>query len=321
MTTLPRMFSIGLVLSAGGALGDPWHSGVLSRLEELSGWDARTSDLIVGTSAGSFTGASLRAGLSSADSAARHQGLPLSVEGQALIDLITTRYEETKEPRDWRPWSPRMSARAMWPPWKLDPVRIALGGLPRGNISGAAIASRVDEMNPHGWPEAPLWIVTVRSDDGRRVVFGRDDVNGSLGQATQASSAIPIVYAPVRIGKREYIDGAVHSSTNADLVATLGFDLVIVSSVMTAKAETRNWITDPRRAWFGTKLDDEVNKIHGRGAAVVVIEPDASTLGELVAADPEARLRALHAGREAVDRTLAGQRGSGIRSLIDRATN
>jgi len=313
------MFSIGLVLSAGGSLGDPWHSGVLSRLEEITNWDARSADLIVGTSAGSFTGTSLRAGLSSADCAARHEGLALSDQGQELIDRISTPYEELKEPRDWRPWSPRVSAHAMWPPWKTDPVRLALGGLPRGNRSGAAIAKRVDEMNPQGWPDAPLWIVAVRSDDGRRVVFGRDDVKGTLGQATQASSAIPMIYSPVQIGKREYVDGAVHSSTNADLVSALGFDLVIVSSVMTAQPEARSWITDPKRAWFGTKLDAEVEQIRSRGAAVAVIEPGSSALGELVANDPDARLRALRAGRTAVDQTLEGHQGEAISALIDRA--
>ncbi len=313
------MFSIGLVLSAGGPIGDPWHSGVLSRLEELTDWDARTSDLIVGTSAGSFTGTSLRAGLSSADSATRHEGGPLSVEGQALLDRITTPYAEAKQARDWRPWSPRMSARAMWPPWNADPVRLALGGLPRGNLSGAAIATRIDELHPDGWPDAPIWIVAVRNDDGRRVVFGRDDVRGSVGQASQASSAIPVVYTPVQIGKREYIDGAVHSSTNADLVAALGFDLVIVSSVMTVESDASSWITDPKRAWFAKKLADEVEQVRSRGAAVVVFEPDSDTAGGLSISDPDSRLRALHGGRAAVDRVLDGYRGDGIRSLIDRA--
>ena len=49
------MFSIGLVLSAGGPLGDPWHSGVLGRLQETTGWDARTADLVIGTTAGAIT--------------------------------------------------------------------------------------------------------------------------------------------------------------------------------------------------------------------------------------------------------------------------
>ncbi|NIS30826.1 MAG: patatin-like phospholipase family protein, partial [Actinobacteria bacterium] len=35
------MFSIGLVLSAGGMLGDPFHAGVLARLAATTGWDAR----------------------------------------------------------------------------------------------------------------------------------------------------------------------------------------------------------------------------------------------------------------------------------------
>ncbi len=314
------MFSIGLVLSAGGSLGDPWHSGVLARLEELTGWDPRTSELIVGTSAGGFTGSSLRAGIPAADCAARHEGRALSEEGQALFDRITTSYEEPEVPRDWRPWSPRLSARAMWPPWRADPVRFAYGSLPRGSRSGERIATRVDELHPAGWPEQPLWIVAVRGEDGRRVVFGRDDVRGTLGQATQASAAIPLVYTPVRIGTREYIDGAVHSATNADLTAMLAFDLVIVSSVMTATDDARSWVGDARRAWFSTKLDNEVEEIRSRGTAVVVMEPDRATVGELRAGDDESRVRALRAGRAAVDRVLAGHHGEGVRALLDRTS-
>ncbi len=313
------MISIGLVLSAGGSLGDPWHGGVVSRISELTGWDARSADLIVGTSAGSFTGSSLRAGLSATDCGARHLGEALSADGQAIAARVTTPYEEPEVPRDWRPWSPRVSARAVWPPWRADPVRLALGGLPRGNVSGDAIATRVDELHPEGWPDDPLWIVAVRNDDGRRVVFGRDDVSGSIGQAAQASSAIPVHYTPVPIGKREYIDGAVHSSTNADLVAPLGFDLVIVSSVMTASPEARSWLNDPSRMWFSTKLDREVQQIRSRGTAVVVIEPDDSAVGELVAGDPESRLRSFNAGRSSVNRVFEGHGGTGVRALLDRA--
>ena len=95
--------------------------------------------------------------------------------------------------------------------------------------------------------------------------------------------------------------------------------IVIVSSVMTIERDTRSWITDPKRAWFAKKLADEVEQVRSRGAAVVVIEPDAATAEGLSTRDPESRLRALRGGQAAVDRMLDDYRSDGIRSLINRA--
>ena len=55
---------VGLVLGAGGIVGQAYHAGVLAALEVDLGWDARTADVIVGTSAGSVMGTALRMGLS-----------------------------------------------------------------------------------------------------------------------------------------------------------------------------------------------------------------------------------------------------------------
>lgn len=315
------MFSVGVVCSAGGWRGDPWHSGVINQIHASTGWDARRADLLIGTSAGSFTSTALRAGIGPIDLAARHEGGTISAEGQAIIDRIVTPYEEPAESRDWRPSSLAMSARAMWPPWNSDPVRFAFGGIPRGTLNGGAIATRINELLPDGWPEQPTWIVAVRSNDGRRVVFGRDDVRGTVGQACQASSAIPAVYQPVTIGERDYIDGAVHSATNADLAAMAGFDLVIVSSVMTATADSRSWLRDPKRNWFAKKLDEEVEAIRSRGTAVVVVEPDGETLAHFDEIDTTARGSMVSLGRQAAERVLAGRDGDTIRALIQRAAD
>jgi len=314
------MFSIGLVLSAGGPLGDPWHSGVLGRLQETTGWDARTADLIVGTSAGSISATTLRAGVAAIDRMIHMTGGPISPEAQEIYDRVVTPYKEPETDRDWRPASPRMAMRAAWPPWKLDPIRLAMGNLPRGTRSGEPLETRINELLPDGWPDQPTWIVAVRMSDGRRVVFGRDDIRGNVGQAVRSSAAVPGAYMPGKVGEREYIDGGVHSSTNLDLTAMLGFDLVIVSSAMTATAGSRSWLADPTRAWFGNKLAAEAAEVRSRGTAVVIVEPDDDTLGELDKSADDARARATKAGASAVDRVLAGTDGVGLRELISRAT-
>ena len=69
------------------------------------------------------------------------------------------------------------------------------------------------------WPERPLWVCAVDLDSGERIVFGRDGVDAPIGVAVQASSSIPGFFRPVEHGGQRYVDGGVHSPTNADLLA------------------------------------------------------------------------------------------------------
>jgi predicted acylesterase/phospholipase RssA len=78
------MTRIGLVLGAGGAVGHAFHAGVLAGLAEVTGWDARDSEVIVGTSAGSVVGALLRAGLSGPDLAAHSTDGAMSEDGRRI---------------------------------------------------------------------------------------------------------------------------------------------------------------------------------------------------------------------------------------------
>ena len=85
---MPR---VGLVLGAGGVVGQAYQAGVLWALHEQAGWDARTADVIVGTSAGSVTGTLLRLGVAPGDLAARELGRPVSNEGAAVFDRLLPR--------------------------------------------------------------------------------------------------------------------------------------------------------------------------------------------------------------------------------------
>ncbi len=46
-----------VVLAAGGLVGQAFHLGVLTALQEVTGFDARTACTLVGTSAGSLVAA------------------------------------------------------------------------------------------------------------------------------------------------------------------------------------------------------------------------------------------------------------------------
>src|SRR6516162_6115815 len=73
-----RSTSIGLVLGAGGVVGQAYQAGVLAALERETSWDPHRAAVIVGTSAGSVTGAALRAGVPATDLAASLYGVRTS---------------------------------------------------------------------------------------------------------------------------------------------------------------------------------------------------------------------------------------------------
>jgi len=76
-------------------------------------------------------------------------------------------------------------------------------------------------------------IITATDIDGRgRVVFGRgyrDDV--PISEAVAASSCVPLLYRPYRIGDRYFCDGELVRTLSLDLAVEAGADVVIVSNV------------------------------------------------------------------------------------------
>ena len=230
-----EQISVGLVFSAGGAAAEAWHAGVVRALHDAAGWDSRNAELILGTSAGAITGLCLRAGIPPADIYAHRRGEPVSEEGQAIIDRVVTPYREGRSERDWSeqgPQSPTMVARSLWPPWQARPLHAAVGLLPRGTRTTEALQQRMAELHPETWPEARFWVPVVRLSDGKRVVFGRDDLQATAAEAVRASCAVPVLFEPVTVDGQRYIDGGLHSYTNADLMGPPAFDLVVVSSPM-----------------------------------------------------------------------------------------
>ena len=265
---------IGLVLGGGGLTGTAFHAGVISALAESGGWDARTAEVIVGTSAGSTSAALLRAGLPPSDFVARMAGTPMSREGeQVLGGLGPLRQPQRHERPARRPAAPGLLPSIARRPWRYRPGIAAAALLPEGNLAVDAGVSWIGDLFVD-WPAKPMWICTVRLDDGVRVVFGRDATT-SVRDAVTASCAIPGYFAPVVIDGRRHVDGGMWSIHNLDLVAGLGLDLVVVSAPMST--------ADPLAAERGTlvrlpvrrRLDREADQVRAAGTPVLVIQPDS----------------------------------------------
>jgi predicted acylesterase/phospholipase RssA len=79
----------------------------------------------------------------------------------------------------------------------------------------------------------PLALVAYDLDAGERRVFGaRPYLDVPVERAAAASSAIPIMYAPVRIDDRDYIDGGLGDVAHVDVAVELGSEAVLVINPM-----------------------------------------------------------------------------------------
>lgn len=274
--------SIGLVLGAGGVVGQAYQAGVLAALEREIGWDPRHASIIVGTSAGSVTGAALRVGVPATDLAASLYGVPTSRRGGAILRRIL--------PPDSAPL-PTPSVRSMLRPWNLPSpallVRtarrplafrpdVALSTLiPRGQLDITERARGLDDFIGGHWPDG-LRICAVRRSDGGRVVFGRTGAPPArLASAVLASCAIPGYFRPVSIEGRDYVDGGVHSVTNADVLRSEGLDIVVIISSMSAAHGSANGADGWLRRTVHRRMEREIARLQTAGTAVISLEPGA----------------------------------------------
>jgi predicted acylesterase/phospholipase RssA len=78
-----------------------------------------------------------------------------------------------------------------------------------------------------------LFIVASDLDAGRRAVFGQGELaDVPVARAVAASSAIPILYAPVEIGGRDYVDGGIGDTAHIDVAQQEGCRLIAVINPM-----------------------------------------------------------------------------------------
>jgi NTE family protein len=276
--------SVGLVLGAGGVVGQAYQAGVLAALQREAGWDPRQAACIVGTSAGSVTGAALRVGVPATDLAATLYGVPPSQGGGAILrHILPSDAGPLPAPsllsllRPWNLPSPALLARVARRPLAFRPEVAAMTLVPRGQIDISERARGLDEHAGDRWPDG-LHICAVRRSDGARVVFGRAGAPPTrLAAAVLASCAIPGYFRPVTIEGTEYVDGGVHSATNADVLKSEALDVVVIVSSMSAADGTVNGADGWLRRTVHRRLEREIARLADAGTAVITLEPGAES--------------------------------------------
>jgi NTE family protein len=85
--------------------------------------------------------------------------------------------------------------------------------------------------------------------------------------------AVPGYFAPVQIGRHSYVDGGVHSPTNAAVLRGQGLDTVVVIAPMSGPAGWRPGIFPAARRYAERLLQREVRALQAEGIRTVVFSP------------------------------------------------
>ena len=231
-----------LVLGGGGITGGVYEIGALRALDLLSvNHTVNQFDVYVGTSAGAAIAAMTANGVTPEEMMRVVHGVgpspfpdmdlslilrPNLVEFAKRLALMPARIAELA-----RELAPRLGHVSI-----MD-VIVGLGeGLPSGLYSGSGIEQYVrtvlsdpDRSDDFRELENELYIVATDLDTCERIVFGQAPWNDTpISRAVSASTALPVVYRPVRIGDRELVDGGLVSTTNLDVAVSAGAKLIVV---------------------------------------------------------------------------------------------
>src|SRR5215211_2206653 len=237
-----RASKTALVLGGGGITGSVYEIGALRALDLLAvNRTVNEFDVYVGTSAGSFVAAMLANGVTPEEM--------MRVLNRRLPSPITDIDQGTLLRPNYR----GLATSALLFPLRLAGVARELAGrigdvsimdvltgfsaaLPTGLYDGRAIERYVDEVlsdpdrtNDFRLLEQELYLPATDLDTTERVVMGEGEwADVPISGAVAASAALPMVYTPVELRGRQFVDGGIRSTTNIDVAVERGAKFIIV---------------------------------------------------------------------------------------------
>ena len=208
--TPPR---IALVLGAGGVPGGAYIRAAMAELEAITGWVPASATTVVGTSVGALNAARLPL----PDMAP----MPSAAQLASLGGL----------------------GRRLPPP----DSSVLTSVIARIRLAGGQVAARLAPAGSHPQDydvaQAPyhpgVMAVSVQRRGGRRRIARLVEATSPEAEL-YASAAVPGYVSPVVVDGEEHIDGAVWSSTNADLIGLDDHDgLVVIAPMPPSSAHRR----------------------------------------------------------------------------------
>jgi NTE family protein len=168
-------------------------------------------------------------------------------------------------------------------------------GVLRGEALGRYVNNQVANRLIENMP-VPLGIVATDLNSGQGVLFRR----GDTGTAVRASSAVPAVFLPVKIGSQEFVDGGLVSPVPVRYARQMGAELVIAVDI--SSAPEGNPSADPLQILMQTFaiMGKSINGWELKDADIVV-RPALNGMG---GGDFGGKRRAIEAGRAAMQAQL-----------------
>lgn len=171
--------------------------------------------------------------------------------------------------------------------------------LNRGALRGEALARYVNtQVGGRNLEQMkiPLGIVATDLKTGEAITFRR----GNTGVAVRASSAVPAVFQPVRIGDREYVDGGLVAPVPVRQARDMGANFVIAVDISSDPEGNPSSDTFQILMQTFTIMGKTINSLALKDADFVVRPP----LSGVKSADFGARMRSIEAGRVAMRAAL-----------------
>ncbi len=185
---------------------------------------------------------------------------------------------------------------------KMEEAEITDWMLPffnRGVLRGEALSNYVNrQVNNKLMESLPIALGIVATDlkSGQGVLFQR----GDTGQAVRASSAVPSVFNPVKIGDREYVDGGLVAPVPVRYARQMGAELIIAVDISAAPEGNAFDGTVAVLLQTFAIMGKSINEYALQGADVVVRPELVGVKG----GDFAAKRRSIDAGKLAMQRLI-----------------
>ncbi|NDC60546.1 MAG: patatin-like phospholipase family protein [Betaproteobacteria bacterium] len=168
-------------------------------------------------------------------------------------------------------------------------------GVLRGEALGKYISSQLNGLKIEDM-KMPLGIVATDLQSGEGILFRRGDV----AMAVRASSAVPSVFEPVRIGNRDYVDGGLVSPVPVRYVKQMGAQFIIAVDISSRPEDAKT--SDIFKVLLQTFsiMGKSISQLELQQAQVV-IRPELPNVGS---AEFSARKKSIEAGRAAMKLAL-----------------
>jgi len=223
-----------VVLAGGGLTGLVYEIGALRAVNDLLvDQTVNDFDIYVGTSAGSLVSAGLANGIAPET---MMQALDRSVMRRDIMHF------NTREIVRRSLGLPQMLVRA-WSHYLrntkdmtlFDILWFMLEGLPSAFYDSGKVADYMTTLlaelggaNDFAQVAKDLFVIATNLENGDRMVFSRyENSHVPIAQAVAASSAVPIMYKPVRVDGVEYVDGGLRGNASLDVAIEQGAKLVL----------------------------------------------------------------------------------------------